>query len=459
MSARPQSSLRFQMATVLVLGLLLSNAIGFLLYTNDRRDAVSTTEAFSVAERAAGVIILLRNLPDAWRGDVITASDTRAFRVWSTPRPTLAVKALSNDEEEVLSYLRALTPRLASREMRLAITPALPADVAPPNRVELPGAPAGGAVETAAELVTISVDHPDGYWLNFVGAIPRPAAIWPSLLGGYLVSIVVGVAIIAFWLVHRATQPLEDFARAAERLGKDIGSEPLNEQAPNEVAKAAHAFNLMQERIARLVRNRTELLAAISHDLRTPITQLKLRSETLENAEERGKFIAALEEMELITATFLDYARSAFGNEERSRIELGSLVESLCSDMADGGADVVFEEGTAIECDCKRLALKRGVRNLIENAVKHGGTARVAALRQGGEIAIRIDDDGPGIPESELEDAFAPFWRGDPSRSRRTGGVGLGLSIAQAVAHDHGGRIVLTNREKGGLRAELFLPA
>jgi len=458
MSASPARSLRFQMITVLILGLLLSHAIGFLLYTNDRRSVISTTEAFSIAERAAGVFTLLRNLPEAWRSDVLNASDTRNFRVWSTEEPALAENELDSDEEEVLAYLRALTPRLASSEMRVAVTPFLPGGVTPPQRLELPGAPAGGSVETAAELVTISVDHPDGFWLNFIGVIPKPAAVWPSLLGGYLLSVVFGVAIIAFWLVHNATQPLEDFARAAERLGKDIQTEPLNESAPTEVAKAAHAFNIMQERIARLVRDRTELLAAISHDLRTPITQLKLRAEMIENTEEREKFIEALEEMELITATFLDYARSAFGKEDRSRIELGSLVESICSDMADVGAAVVYEEGEPIHCECKRIALKRGVGNLIENAVKHGGGAKVAALRRDGEIVVRIEDNGPGIPDGDLEEVLMPFRRGDPSRSRRTGGVGLGLSIAQAVAHDHGGRIVLANRAGGGLRAELILP-
>jgi signal transduction histidine kinase len=215
----------------------------------------------------------------------------------------------------------------------------------------------------------------------------------------------------------------------------------------------------MQERLARLVRNRTEILADESHDLRTPITQLKLRAETIDNIAERDKYLAALEEMELIIATFLDYARSSFGNEERSRIDLASLVESICSDMTDGGADVSFAGGDPIQLDCKRLALKRGVSNLIDNAVKYAGGARVTAERRDGDIVIGIEDTGPGIAESDLDEVLMPFRRGDPSRSRLTGGIGLGLSIAQAVAHDHGGRIVLANRSKGGLRAEMILPA
>lgn len=451
-------SLRFQMVTVLILGLLLSHVIGFLLYTRERRDVVSTTEAFDVAERAYGVVVLLRNFPHDLRDNVLNAADTRAFRVWSSPAPILPVAELSNDEERVLSYFRALSPRLASQEIRVAISRTLPGGVIPPQRVELPGQPAGGSIETAAEIVTMSIDHPDGFWLNVAGVIPKTAAIWPSLFGGYLISVVFGAAFISFWLVHRATQPLEDFASAADRLGKDLQTAPLDDSAPNEIAQAARAFNRMQERLARLVHNRTELLAAVSHDLRTPITQLKLRTETIENPAEREKYIEALEEMELIIATFLDFARSSFGAEERSRIDLGSLVESICSDMTDGGAAVSYASGEPIRFECKRLALKRGVSNLIDNAVKYAGGAEVSVARRDGDIVITIEDHGPGIAEADFEEMLMPFRRGDPSRSRLTGGIGLGLSIAQAVAHDHGGRIALANRPEGGLCAEMILP-
>lgn len=455
----PHRSLRFQMITALILGLLLSHVIGFFLYTSERRDLVSTTEAFDVAERAYSVVLLLRNFPEDLRGDVLNAADSRAFRVWSSAAPALPAAEPSGEEERVLSYFRALSPRLAPREIRIAISRTLPAGVVPPQRIELPGQPAGGSVETAAELVTMSIDHPGGYWLNFVGAIPKTASIWPSLFGGYLISVVFGAAFISFWLVRRATKPLEDLASAAERLGRDLQTDPLDESAANEIGQAARAFNRMQERLARLVHNRTELLAAISHDLRTPITQLKLRAETLDSPSEREKYIAALEEMDLIIATFLDFARSSFGSEERSRIDLGALVESICNDMADGGAAVTFSGGAAVHFECKRLALKRGVRNLIDNAVKYAGGAEVSADRRGGDIVITIKDRGPGIAEGDVEEMLMPFRRGDPSRSRLTGGIGLGLSIAQAVAHDHGGHIVLRNRAAGGLCAEMMLPA
>ncbi|MBI1366666.1 MAG: HAMP domain-containing protein [Alphaproteobacteria bacterium] len=459
MKPAPQRSLRFHMITVLVLGLLLSHGIGFLLYTQDRSDVVSATEEFDIAERASGVVGLLRHLPEDWRKAVLDAADSRAFRVWSSDASVLPSAAPSENEARVINYLRRLLPRLAGQEIRVSLTRALPENIKPPVRETLSGAGTAGSIETAAEIVVISIHHPDGFWLNFVGAISRELPVWPGLLGGYLISIVVGVAIIAFWLVNRATQPLNAFALAAERLGKDIQTAPIDEDAPAEVSRAAHAFNLMQERIARLVRNRTELLAAVSHDLRTPITQLKLRAETLEDDEEREKYLAALEEMEIIIATFLDYARSAYGSEERSLVDLDSLVESICSDMADAGANVACKGGPPVTLHCKRVALKRAVRNLIDNAVKYGGGAEVSTHRDGQYVIIRVDDSGPGIPHDDIGEMLMPFRRGDPSRSRETGGVGLGLSIAQAIAHDHGGRLALNNRKNGGLRAELILPA
>ncbi len=197
----PRRSLRFQMITVLIVGLLLSHAIGFFLYANERHDIVSTTEAFDVAERAYGVVVLLRNLPEDQRADVLKAADARTFRVWSSERPILAARRLSGDEEKVVEYFRTLAPRLADREVRIAISPTLPAGVTPPERPMRPTAPVVGSIESAAEVVTVSLHYPDGYWLNFIGAIPKTVDVWPSLFGGYLISVVFGVAFIAFWLV------------------------------------------------------------------------------------------------------------------------------------------------------------------------------------------------------------------------------------------------------------------
>lgn len=458
MKASRRPSLRVQAIAILIVGLVISHLAGLYIYTLDRRDAVATTEILDTAERASGVITLIRRLPEDWRGDVLSASDSRSFRVWRTDETVLQSVAETEDDERLLEYLRTLLPRLADREMRVAVRESSPPGAAPPPRTEQPGGPAGSVFDAASEIVTISIHHPEGFWLNFVGAVPRPASPWPGVFGAYIFTVALGVSIIGFWLVGRVTQPLEDFARAADRLGKDIRAIPLDPGGPKEVALATQAFNRMQERIARLVENRVELLAAISHDLRTPITRLKLRAELLEDGEERERFLSTLAEMEAIMSTFLDYARSSFGKEERSRTEISSLVESICSDFGDMGLDVVFRESPTAFLDCKRSAVRRAVTNIIDNAVKYGGGADVAIRKNAQEIEIVVEDGGPGVPEHELDSVLMPFHRGEPSRNKETGGSGLGLNIAQAVVHDHGGDLTLENRENGGLRVTLSLP-
>jgi len=455
-SRRP--SLRVQTIAILIVGLLFSNLAGLYIYTLDRRSAVATTETFDIAERASGVIVLIRNLPEDWRGDVLAASDSRSFRVWRTDETVLRLITETEDDERLLEYLRTLLPRLVEREMRVAVREVSPIGAEPPPRLEAPGGPAGSVFDSASEIVTISIHHPEGFWLNFVGAVPRPASAWPGIFGAYIFTLALGVSIIGFWLVGRVTKPLEDFTHAADRLGKDIRAIPLDPEGPKEVALATHAFNRMQERIARLVENRVELLAAISHDLRTPITRLKLRTELLEDGEERERILSTLEEMEAIMSTFLDYARSSFGKEERSRTEITSLVESICSDFNDMGYAVVFREGPKAFLDCKRSAVRRAVNNIVDNAVKYGGGAEVSVYKNTRGIEIVVEDEGPGIPQYELESVLMPFHRGEPSRNKETGGSGLGLSIAQAVAHDHGGELILENRGEGGLRVTLTLP-
>lgn len=451
-------SLRVQTIAILTIGLVLSHMIGLWLYSLDRKAAVADTEALDVAERAAGVIVLIRNVPEDWRINVLSAADSRSFRVWLTDASVVDEKAATDDDEQVLAYLRTLLPRLVDRDMRVSIARPEESAVKPPVRTEPPGAPTASAFDSAAKFVFISIHHPEGFWLNFMGAVPKPATNWPGAFSIYIFTTVIGVGVIAFWLVQRVTKPFEEFAEAADRLGKDIRALPLNLRGPKEVAQATAAFNRMQERISRLVENRVELLAAISHDLRTPITRMKLQAELLDDAEMRENFAKSLVEMESIMATFLDYARSSFGSEQRSRVELSSLVESICSDYADSGCAVEFKQAPPLYIGCKRSAVRRAVNNIVENAIKYAGGAEVSVVNRSGAGAIIVEDNGPGVPESEFATIVMPFHRGDPSRNKETGGVGLGLSIAQAIAHDHGGELVLSNRETGGLRVEIELP-
>jgi signal transduction histidine kinase len=267
------------------------------------------------------------------------------------------------------------------------------------------------------------------------------------------------IAAVTAWAVRRMTAPLAGLATAADRLGRDVDAPPLPETGSAEIRRASHAFNTMQTRLRRLVDNRTQMLAAISHDLRTQLMLLRLRTETVEGADERDKMLATIGEMEgMLTAT-LSFAKDKAANETRRRSDLGALLASIVDDMADAGLPVTFvQSAEAMILECKPQALRRAITNLVDNAIKYGGGARAALAVTSETVEIRIDDTGPGIPEDELARVVQPFYRLEGSRSRDTGGMGLGLAIAASIVEAHGGELRLTNREASGLRASIVLP-
>ncbi|HIC80537.1 MAG TPA: HAMP domain-containing protein, partial [Kiloniellaceae bacterium] len=258
------------------------------------------------------------------------------------------------------------------------------------------------------------------------------------------------------------TRPLRALSGAAERLGRGENLEPLAETGPEDVRRTTRAFNAMQERLTRFVRDRTRMLAAISHDLRTPITALRLRAEFVEDAETRQKILETLEEMSGMIEAVIGFARDEATAEATRRVDLVALIQSQIDDLADQGEKVTFQtagiEGT-LSYDCRPTALKRLLHNLIGNALRYAGAARVSLIRDDQALSVLVEDEGPGIPAEQLEQVFDPFFRVEGSRSQDTGGVGLGLAIARSIAHAHGGDLVLENRPEGGLCARLTLPA
>jgi signal transduction histidine kinase len=260
------------------------------------------------------------------------------------------------------------------------------------------------------------------------------------------------------WAVRRVTAPLASLSAAAERLGNDLNAPPIPETGTIETRQASHAFNTMQSRLRGLVENRTRMLAAISHDLRTPLTLLRLRTENVDNATEREKMLATIAELDAMVATALAFARDEAATEERRPTDLAALVQSIVDDMADMDLPVTMEPAAPVVQHCRPAALKRAIPNLIDNAAKYGKQANVAIETSPKTITITIDDQGPGIAEQELSRVFEPFYRVEDSRNPETGGVGLGLAIALSAVQAHGGEIVLANRPSGGLRASVALP-
>jgi signal transduction histidine kinase len=264
---------------------------------------------------------------------------------------------------------------------------------------------------------------------------------------------------LAFLAATIATKPLRDLASAAARLGRNIESDPLPERGPTEVRDAAIAFNAMQARIRSDVGERTSMLAAITHDLQTPVTRLRLRLEKVIDEDLRRKLVTDLAAMSATIREGLDLATSLDAREPLQRVDFDSLIESLCADAYDAGEDVTATGTSGATILAAPNALKRCVTNLLDNAIAYGGYARVETALEGGFAVARIRDGGAGIPEDRLQAVLEPFVRIETSRSRETGGTGIGLTIAKNVAARLGGSIALRNHAEGGLEVTLRLPA
>jgi signal transduction histidine kinase len=255
----------------------------------------------------------------------------------------------------------------------------------------------------------------------------------------WLLSIVLFAAVIvAFWTARRLAGPIREFARAAERLGVDLAAPPLAVRGPQELRTTIQAFNRMQDRLRRFLEDRTQMLAAISHDLRAPLARLRLRAELVADGEQQGKMFDDLEAMNAMIDSTLAFARDDVRQEPRRLVDLAVLVGDVCEDVADTGGKVAYLGPRGIDFPCRPNLVRRAVANLIDNAVKYGAAARVQIDREADRVVIVVNDDGPGIPPQEQERVFAPFYRME-ARDPGKAGVGLGLSVARTIAREHGG--------------------
>ena len=298
----------------------------------------------------------------------------------------------------------------------------------------------------------------DGSWLNIRIDNSDAPPPWASKTLGLLVLLLVALIAGGMYLSQRMARPMAQLAKAADRLGLGQASSPLAEDGPREVRHTIRAFNRMQQRTQKHLKDRTLMLAAISHDLRTPITTLRLRAEYIEDEDMRNKTLATLAEMEAILSATLGFARDDAADESARPTDIPALLQSLVDDHVDLGSSATYHGPEKLPFTCRPVALRRALNNLIDNALKYGGTAEVHLTAQNNSIEICIDDNGPGIPEAKLTEVFTPFFRLDESRGGNTGGTGLGLSVALTIAHAHGGELTLINRQGGGLRARLVLP-
>ena len=456
-------SLFGQTLLILLAGLIVSHAIGSWIYTADREQAVCAVGGFATAQRIANLTRLVQEAPREWRERMVTALSDQTLRVSLSSQPS-TFRGTNEDEDTsnaMKRFLAEQVPTKSTVEPRVAVSAS---DASPfPNWHQMGPARMMGRGPMMHGIggfrdLQVAMPLPDGQWLLFATNLPDTG---PAFSSQFLVSMAIMAIIIlgvSIWGVRRVTAPLASLAVAAERLGRDVTAPPIPETGTIETRQASRAFNDMQLRLRNLIENRTQLLAAISHDLRTPLTLLRLRAENVEDQQERDKILATIAEMNSMVQATLNFARDETVAEPQRPTDLTSLLQSITDDMKDAGLPVTMKPAQPLVYECRSTALKRTLTNLIENAVKYGKTAQAEIIATSKTIEITIDDEGPGIPESELTRVLEPFYRVEESRSRETGGAGLGLALALAGVQAHGGQLVLSNRPSGGLRATVRLP-
>ncbi len=305
--------------------------------------------------------------------------------------------------------------------------------------------------------VDVRIGLPDGSDLDFRAPLPRPGQAPPGSIFPQLAVLTLALGVVLFFMTRTITRPLSRLADAAETVGRGGRAAPLPEVGAREVREATRAFNAMQERLHRYLDSRTSVLAAMSHDLRTPLTRIRLRVESLADESVRERFIADLDEMNRMISGALSLFRGLNDDEAEISCDIAELLDELRGEFAEMGVTVEIEGGALRPIRIKPLAIKRCLTNLLSNAAKFADKPRIV-IDDGPELVIRVCDDGPGIPDVDLERVFEPFYRVESSRNVETGGTGLGLSIARDIAQAHGGSLVLRNRSPHGLEAILTLP-
>lgn len=323
--------------------------------------------------------------------------------------------------------------------------------------IAIPAGTLAGAEDKGDPATAGCLQMSDGSYLTF--HVSSPAAATRGTHGTVLstTTMVLGVVVLAGLLMRWVTAPLNQLVLAANIIGRTADPMPVEEVGPEETRNVARAFNAMQRRIQTLVSDRTQALAAVSHDLRTPITRLRLRAGFIDDPAVQKQIDADLDEMEAMIDTTLAYLSGSQETEPPRLTDISALLATLVDAAIDAGHPATYEGPGPVTAMVRPLTLKRALGNLIQNAVLYGGNVRVSLRRKSGGVAIAIEDDGPGIPEADLERVFEPFQRLEPSRNRSTGGVGLGLTIARQAILADGGALQLENRLGGGLTVHVAM--
>ncbi len=459
-----------QTIVLLIAALLCAQIISALIIRGETRSFYRGAEARFLTERIYPFAVLLRGTSPDLQDKIAATLNSKRVQIWISETPIiLGQRRHEDDHDDDFGRAHELAERIAEElgdpdtsRVRVAIRKHFRDhhDDNDERQLWRTNPTLKDAPKRARRAnIHISIGLSDNRWMNAAvhtrgpRQLIRPDGWITFFIAALVISVIVAI------VLRRITRPLQRLSEAARKLGRGETIAPLTPEGPADIRDTITAFNEMQHRLQKFVQDRTQMLAAISHDLRTPITSLRLRVEMLENEDARDQMIATLLEMQQMVEATLAFAREEASDEPTRPSDLGALLTAIADDLDGLGLDITCTTSERIVYPCRPTSLRRALSNLIQNAATYGTRARVSlATTNDNDIQIIIDDDGPGIPDSEHEHVFEPFVRLEGSRSSKTGGVGLGMAIARDIILRHGGQIHLGNRDEGGLRVSVLLP-
>lgn len=444
------TTLRVQLILVVAGAVALSNAgVALYFYRSNEQQARDFINERMI-DRAAAVAATISQIAPQSRLVVMRSMGSPTWRFREIPIPHGLT--MTSEEQAMAKRLADALPEHYPRKSAVIVRLHEKATRIDPALRPVRASDGGAGTEVIQTLVPIT-DH-----TVVSGVLVRPTPDWPVEI-----MIAAGIAVVlasggAAFMARRVVRPLSELTNAAAVVAGGSTTTPhVNEEGPEDVRNAAIAFNAMAQKVTRTLESQRHLLSAVGHDLRTPLTAMRINLEFIEDDELRGGLMRNLDELQALTEQVLAAARGA-GGEKRRNVDLSALVESLCTDMDEIGEPVTWSTHSPAPISCRPNEIKRAVRNLVENAVAYGHKADVRITDQDDGYDVLVEDEGPGIPESDRQRVFEPFVRLESSRNEATGGTGLGLTLVKAIVEGHGGAITLENRPGGGLRARMHLP-
>jgi signal transduction histidine kinase len=437
-----------------------SQGLTLIALMAERRFVAATVHRTEAFRRVESTVQSLRARPNEFGTRVESVLGSSTFRLHLSPRATVDAAAVNPQTSAQLAQMLADEGVREVRVQRSGFRFARDRQESAEVLRERPGHPwesRNTVVPEEAEELWIAVQLRDGRWLNVTAVSPPPPSFGPTLAIGATLSGLF-VALAAYWAATLLTRPLRGLSAAAESFGRSPEVQPAPEEGPEDLQHVARQFNAMARRVKALLEEQQLLLRAVGHDLRTPLSSLRIRLEFVEDEELRQKMLHTITEMEQLTERALDAARGGASGEPVRRIAILALAEAVCDDAAELGQPVEFICGSEADVLGRSGELRRALQNLIDNAVRYAGAAEVSVVRDEEAATIFVQDNGAGVPEEELPRLAEPFARLDASRNKEAGGHGLGLTIAKAVVERHGGSLLLGNKLTGGFSAGLRLP-